>query len=316
MLKVISNKIDRTATGFLGILTAHLEYYMQNFLNLMNDIVYYGQRRETRSGVTLSLFDRKLSWNMNDGLPVPTTKRLPINLVIGELLWFLNGETGLPSLRKRSLLAEGANTIWSADCLRWNTARGIPESEDTGKLYGHMWRNYGGELGVLGTGVDQIQDLVTKMMTDTTSRYLTVTAYDPLAISKSEMALPACHTGFVVYVDAETKQFDLKWRQRSVDTFLGLAFNIASYGVLMEILGSITGLNPRYLSCDLDDVHVYEAHLDAVYTQLERTPVVDPVYLDFHRISSLEDLMDMTAADFNLPDYHPMPSIKAPLLVG
>lgn len=294
---------------------------MKQTHNLMHDILLKGQRRETRSGVVYSVFRREIVHDMRISFPAPTTKKLMFNAMVGEGLWFANGDTCLGSLRVYSNLAEDAWTIWSNDCKRWHSKGDIQDAEgniipkdDLGKLYGDQWRDFGGSNSV--EGVDQLQNLVDKMKNDPNSRYMIVQAYNPYDIADNAMALPPCHTGFQVYVDRETGEFDLDWTQRSVDVFLGLPFNIASYGWLMCVLGSITGLTPRFLYGSLKDTHIYESHLEAVGTQLSRIPSDKPCQLIMPSIKSLDDLKHLTAADFSLTDYDPMPAIKAPLSVG
>jgi len=282
---------------------------MQKYLNLLRDVRDNGQKRFTRSGVVYSVFDRKIEFDMREHFPAPTTKRLMWKAMVGELLWFLNGKNDLTSLRHYSDLDDDAWTIWTDDCKRWHEASEREcDKEDLGKLYGHQWRNVGG---------DQIAKLVHKMIHDKNSRYQIVMAWNPEDIDNDEMALAPCHLGFTVYVDGN--EFDLKWRQRSVDTFLGLPFNIASYGLLMHILGKITGLTPRRLIGDLDDVHIYHDHLDAVNEQLSRVPEEDPDRLPqvvLPDINWLHDLVDLTAKDFTLINYRPQPAIPAKLSVG
>lgn len=291
---------------------------MKQLLELMQDVLDNGQRRETRSGVVYSVFRREFVHDMRTRFPAPTTKKLMFNAMVGEGLMFANGENDLSSLRHRSCLDDNAWTIWTNDAKRWNSTRHREgaDPEDLGKLYGHQWRNFGKDDYNGIEGVDQLQNLIDKMKDDPNSRYMIVQAYNPLDIEDEAMALPPCHTGFQVYVDRETGEFDLDWTQRSVDVFLGLPFNIASYAWLMEVLGSITGLTPRFLTGSLKDVHIYEAHIEAVDAQLEREPEEQDTYMDFFRINSLDDLKDLTADDFHLHNYEPQSAIRAPLLVG
>lgn len=289
---------------------------MQQIRDLYLDILKNGEVRNTRSGDTLSVFRREFVHDMRVSFPVPDTKLMPFHPMMGELLWFANGLTDLPSLRRLSNLSEDAWTIWTNDCKRWHSAkdRSPLSPEDLGRLYGVQWRNFGGSEN--WKGVDQLQNLVNNMMNSPTSRYLLVQAYNPLEIYEDEMALPPCHTGFQVYVSPKTDEFDLDWTQRSVDSFLGLPFNISSYAALMEILGSITGLTPRYLSGSLKDTHLYMAHMDAVHTQLLRTIRPSNVKFIMPEIKSLDDLKSLTSADFHLEGYNPQPAIKAQLSVG
>lgn len=285
---------------------------MKQLKDLMLDVAFNGQERRTRSGDVLGVFRRDFVHDMREGLPFPMTKKLAFKAMIGELLWFMSGKCDLKSLRKFSGLSDDAWTIWTNDYKRW-----IPDGnneESLGKLYGHQWRNYGGTDTTKGT--DQLANLIFHMMNSETSRYLIVNAYNPKDISEGEVALPPCHMGFQVYIDVVTGEFDLDWTQRSVDVFLGLPFNIASYGVLMTILGHMTGLKPRFLYGSLKDTHIYKNHLPAVYTQLKREVRPCTAKLTLPEILSLQDICNLTADDFKLENYNPDPAIKAPLSVG
>lgn len=169
--------------------------------------------RETRSGDVASIFGEHLEFDLRKGFPAVTTKSLPFKAVVGELLWFLNGEHTLESLRHRSEIKEGTWTIWTQDCERWNNAKGTPESDNLGNVYGKLWREFGGET-------DQITNLVNRIKEDPMSRYHIVNAWDAKAIDNKEMALPPCHMMFQVFVTPEGFM-DLMWYQRSVDAFLG-----------------------------------------------------------------------------------------------
>jgi thymidylate synthase len=276
---------------------------MMQHLKLMDDILKNGSRRETRSGTVLSVFNRSFSHNMRYGFPMVTTKKASWRLIMGELLWFLSGKTDLPSLRKYSCLPEGAKTIWTGDAERW----GGKGNDDCGNLYGYTWRNFNGE------GIDQIQNLIDVINNDPSSRYQTVTAWNPIEMNDRALALPACHQFFHTYVDGE--YLDLHWTQRSVDTFLGLPYNIASYGALLCILAKLTGKKPRHLSATFLDTHIYENHLPAVREQMGNLPLTPPE-LQFPEFDNLDQLCSLTAVNFGLKDYKHHGVIKAPLSVG
>ncbi len=279
---------------------------MKQYLDLLADVIHTGKARETRSGTTISVFKRDFEHDMRTGFPVPTTKHFAFNAMVGEALWFLNGLTDLPSLRRFSCLEPKAWTIWTNDCKRWHAGLEREfESEDCGLLYGHQWRNL--------DGMDQIANLIADMMHNPTSRYMLVQSYNPVTRHRDESCLPACHTGFQVYVDGEF--FDLDWTQRSVDVGLGLPFNVASYALVMKVLEKITGLTPRFLSGSLKDVHVYKDHLPGLKEQLLREPHTLPEIV-MPEISSLADLKTLTASDFSLTEYEPHKPIKMPLSVG
>lgn len=274
-----------------------------------------GKLRSTRSGNTVSLFSPPdLKFDLRKGFPAVTTKKLQIERVIGELLWFLNGSTSLLELRKLSLLPEGAWTIWTQDQTRFaSTATGIhkkliEQEESIGNMYGHCWRNY-------GYTTDQITNLINNIKNNPTSRELLVINYNPS--DRANCALMACHLFFQCYVD--DGHLDLKFYMRSNDLFLGAPFNIASYAALMHIIGLITNLKPRYLTCSFGDAHIYEKHLEQVELQLSREPFELPkLYVsEILDTTSIDDfLLNATARHFRLLNYVCHDPIKAPLLTG
>lgn len=284
---------------------------MHRLQSLMADVMCNGWDRTTRSGEVRSVFHRTFKHDMRSSFPAVTCKPLAWKAMVGELLWFLNGETDIDSLRHRSNIAEGKWTIWSNDKTRWHETgdRGVPE-ESLGKLYGEQWRSFGTD------NVDQIANLIKTMKEDPSSRYMIVQAFDPQVVSRGEAALPPCHTGFQVYVDINTGEFDLDWTQRSVDVFLGLPFNIASYATLMLIISELTGLTPRYLIGSLKDTHIYHAHMDQVEEYTKRIPIPSSLKITMPAINSLDDLKGLTAEDFKIENYESHPKLSAPLLVG
>lgn len=266
--------------------------------------------RPTRSGNVVSAFDFKFKHNMQEGFPAVTTKKLQFNAVIGELLWFLAGKTDLDSLRHYSNIEDGEWTIWTQDAERF----GGEGNKELGKIYGSQWRNFGGDD--FEQGVDQIKNLIHSLKYDPTSRYHIVSAWNPNVIH--EIALPSCHMFFQCYVDIDQhgyKYLDLKWYQRSVDSFLGLPFNIASYGALLVFLAKLSGCMPRWLIGDLGDTHIYEQHLPQVQTLLAREPLALPAF-KFPRFTSLEELLSYTANDFHLINYENHGILKGKLTVG
>jgi thymidylate synthase len=275
--------------------------------NLMEDDSYL--MRSTRSGNVVSTFDHKIKFNLAHGFPATTTKKLAFNAVIGELLWFLSGKTDLQSLREYSNIPDGDWTIWTQDAERF----GGKGNEELGAIYGSQWRNFGNGDS---HGTDQITNLIRSLTNDPVSRYHIVSAWNPNVLN--EIALPSCHMFFQCYVDIDQhgyKHLDMKWYQRSVDSFLGLPFNIASYAALLVFLAKLTGCRPRYLTGDLGDTHIYEQHLPQVKTVLGRIPFEAPAF-KFPRFTSLEELLTYTAKDFHLVDYKHHGVLKGKLTVG
>lgn len=277
----------------------------------MREVLSEGELRETRSGTVISKFDPRNNprWDLRKGFPITTAKKLAWKAMVGELLWFLNGETSIKELRYRTNLNEDKKTIWCPDSERWG-------SEDLGVIYGAQWREvitYNGFSH--GHKVDQIANLVDSLKTNPYGRRHIVSSWNASDIDQGKLALEPCHWGFQCYVSNDG-YLDLKWNQRSWDLFLGAPFNISSYALLMVILGNLTGLSPRYLSVSIGDAHIYEDHKDAVIEYLSREPIESYINFKVPNIKNLSDLSTLTAEDFNILTYNHKPPIKAPVLVG
>lgn len=283
---------------------------MYSYKILLRDVINGGERRETRSGVTISEFGKTLQFDLSKGFPAVTSKRLAWKAVVGELLWFLSGKTDLGSLRVYTFGEDkGQHTIWTDDYTRWSAANGS-DGESLGKLYGHQWRKWGGS-------VDQISNLIHNIKNSPTSRYHVVMAWDASVVDSGSAALPPCHMGFQCYVSGDGT-LNLHWHQRSWDLFLGAPFNIASYALLLHLLAKWTGLKPGMLSVWAGDVHVYENHMNAVVTYLTRREHPLPILILPDGTESLESTLRLTALDFanSLNYYRHEGTINAPLSVG
>ncbi len=268
---------------------------MKPYLDLVRDVLF-GEPRADRTGVgTLSVFGTQTRYDLREGFPLLTTKKVLFSSVVKELLWFLRGETN------RNTLGCG---IWD----EWAGPTG-----ELGPIYGHQWRKVGGDYdhidGVGHTGgahpVDQIQRLIAGLVTDPLSRRHIVSAWNVEDLDK--MALLPCHVLFQCYVSSDLKYLDLHMYQRSADLALGVPFNIASYALLMHILGTITGYTPRYLIHSIGDAHVYRNHVRGLLVQLQRDPLTPPT-LRVER--KLDDPGNYTEADFTLLNYEHHPFIK------
>ncbi|CAM0040803.1 thymidylate synthase [Vibrio phage F86] len=295
---------------------------MQNYLNLCQDIIDNGDVLENRTGTkTLSVISRELRWDLADGFPLLTTKKMALRAIIGELLWFISGSGSISRLRKYSNLDDDAFCIWQQNLDELNERAkeaGIVRNEDDlGYVYGKVWRN---RLSVDPDGnvttFDQFHQLLCDIMevkadpTKAAQRRMIVDAWDPYfhtLENSTDVALPPCHYGYQVFV--RNGKISLKWNQRSVDTFLGLPFNIASYAALVHILAELTGLEVGELIFSGGDVHLYEDHLIGVAQQMQREPR-SLGRLEFPHFETLGDLLSMTAKDFAVSDYDPHPAIK------
>ena len=289
---------------------------MHQIKNIMRDVIDYGEWRETRTGRVKSVWGAGESWNLTSGFPAVTAKTLAWKSVVGELLWFLSGSLSVEDLRRFTF---GENcpsdkwTIWTDDAVRWNKSQNRSEDhfDFVGNLYPVQWRNFG------RLGVDQIANLVEGLNNSPMERNHIVMAWNPYDISRNAMALKPCHIGFQCYVTNDG-HLNLKWWQRSVDSFLGLGFNVASYALLNHLLCSWTGLKPGELSCDLGDVHIYETHMDAVEQYLDAPCHKLPELVLPEKAKNLETVLELTALDFDasLVGSQSSGAIKAPLSGG
>ena len=264
---------------------------MKQYLDLLYKIKEEGVIREDRTGTgTKSIFGYQMRFNMNDGFPLLTTKKLHLKSIIHELLWFLSGNTNIKYLQDNGV------RIWN----EW-----ADENGDLGPVYGHQWRSWSDYKG--GT-IDQIQQAVDLIKNNPNSRRILVSAWNPADIDN--MALPPCHCLFQFYV-ADDK-LSLQLYQRSADVFLGVPFNIASYALLLQMMAQVTGLECGDFVHTTGDTHLYLNHLKQVDTQLMRTPRPLPKM----KINpDVKDIFSFKYEDFELTDYNPWPHIKAEVSV-
>jgi len=275
----------------------------QAYLEVLKRIMEEGVDRDDRTGVgTRALFGLQMRFNMKDGFPAVTTKKLAWKAVKSELLWFLEGSTDDNRLKE---LNGSEKTIWTANATAdyW-----LPKAKfegDLGRVYGAQWRKW---QKPDGTTVDQLADVINQIKTNPTSRRLIVTAWNPGELD--QMALPPCHMFFQFFV-ADGK-LSLFMHQRSCDMFLGVPFNIASYSLLLHMVAQVTGLEAHEFVHSLGDAHIYHNHFDAVKEQLERAPLTPPTLWLNPEVS---DIDSFTMDDIELKNYESHPAIKAPMAV-
>lgn len=264
---------------------------MQQYLDLMRHVRDNGTTRSDRTGTgTRSVFGHQMRFNLSDGFPVLTTKKLHMRSIIHELLWFLSGDTNVQYLRDNKV------TIWD----EWADDNG-----DLGPVYGYQWRSWPNPDG---TNTDQISALVEQIKTNPSSRRHIVSAWHVSLVD--QMALPPCHALFQFYV--ADGRLSCQLYQRSADIFLGVPFNIASYALLTMMVAQVTELEPGDFVHTLGDAHLYLNHLDQVEQQLGRTPRALPTM----KINpAVRSLFDFTFDDFTLEGYDADPSIAAPIAV-
>ena len=264
---------------------------MQQYLSLLNRILTEGATKTDRTGTgTMSVFGNQMRFNLADGFPLLTTKKLHLKSIIYELLWFLRGDTNVHYLQEHGV------RIWN----EW-----ADENGDLGPVYGHQWRSWPDYNG--GT-IDQIQNVLDLIRNHPDSRRMIVSAWNPAEVE--QMALPPCHCLFQFYV-ADGK-LSLQLYQRSADTFLGVPFNIASYALLLQMMAQVSGLEPGDFIHTTGDTHLYLNHLDQARLQLTRTPRPLPKMLIN---PDVKNLFDFHYEDFQLEGYDPLPHISAQVSV-
>nr|WP_314571909.1 thymidylate synthase [uncultured Prevotella sp.] len=264
---------------------------MQQYLDLLSRILNEGVHKGDRTGTgTLSVFGNQMRFDLRDGFPLLTTKKLHLKSIIYELLWFLRGDTNVHYLQEHGV------RIWN----EW-----ADENGELGPVYGHQWRSWPDYKG--GT-IDQITNVLEQIKHNPNSRRMLVTAWNPAEVE--EMALPPCHCLFQFYV--ADGRLSLQLYQRSADTFLGVPFNIASYALLLQMMAQVTGLEAGEFIHTTGDTHLYSNHLEQAKLQLTRTPRPLPKM----KINpDVKDLFAFKYEDFELIDYNPYPHISAEVAV-
>lgn len=264
---------------------------MRQYLDLLNRIFDEGVEKGDRTGTgTTSVFGHQLRFDLGEGFPLLTTKKLHLRSIIHELLWFLQGDTNTAYLKENGV------GIWD----EW-----ADEEGNLGPVYGHQWRSWGTPDG--GT-IDQVSQLIEQIRETPDSRRLIVSAWNVGELES--MALPPCHLLYQFYV-AEGK-LSCQLYQRSADVFLGVPFNIASYSLLLLMVAQVTGLEPGDFVHTFGDVHLYSNHIEQARLQLSREPRELPT---MKLNSEIDDIFAFRFEDFQLEDYDPHPHIKAPVAV-
>jgi thymidylate synthase len=272
---------------------------MRAYLNLLRDVLEHGERRTDRTGTgTISMFGAQTRYDLREGFPLVTTKKVLFPAVVRELLWFLRGSTNIhDDLTQHT-------PIWDA----WADEHG-----ELGPIYGYQWRNWGGqgpltEQGAPGAtrGIDQIQNAIDTIKKDPTSRRIIVSAWNVADLPK--MRLPPCHAFFQFYV--HDKWLDCQLYQRSADLALGVPFNIASYALLMSMIAQECNLSPRYFIHTLGDAHIYLNHVEGVKIQLSREPLPPP-----RLVLANKPTLELKFEDIRLENYQHHPFIKFPVAV-
>lgn len=296
---------------------------MQQYLDLIRNILNNGTDRQTRNGMTRALFAQQLRFDLREGFPAMTTKKLAFNSMKGELIAFVKGASNV-----RDFQELGCN-VWNdnAEADYWK-----PKAKcegDLGRIYGVQWRDWMTPVWIKGgpfadhsgwdedhwevRHIDQLTEVIKRLKNDPFDRRLIVVAWNPGELD--QMTLPPCHMSFQLFVETAglgtPKYLSLHMNQRSCDMFLGVPFNIASYALLLEMIACVVGLESHELIITLNDAHIYHEHLKAVQKQLLRQPLPPPTL----SLVARKSIFDFTIDDIKLIDYRHLPSIKAKMLV-
>lgn len=264
---------------------------MKQYLDLLQEIMDHGTVKSDRTGVgTKSIFGHQMRFDLSEGFPLLTTKKVHLRSIIHELLWFISGDTNIGYLHDNKV------SIWD----EWADANG-----DLGPVYGKQWRSWDTPDG---RSIDQLSEVIETIKRNPDSRRMIVCAWNPSDVDK--MALPPCHCFFQFYV--ADGRLSCQLYQRSADTFLGVPFNIASYALLTMMIAQVCGLKPGEFVHTTGDTHIYLNHFDQVREQLSRTPRALPV---MKLNPEVKDIFRFRYEDFTLEGYDPWPAIKAPVAV-
>lgn len=259
---------------------------MKQYLDLLDYVLKNGTTKEDRTGTgTISVFGYQMRFDLSNGFPLLTTKKLHLKSIIHELLWFLNGDTNVKYLQENGV------RIWN----EW-----ADENGELGPVYGHQWRSW---PDYNGNSIDQISNVINQIKKNPDSRRLIVSAWNVAEVEN--MALPPCHTLFQFYVS--NGKLSLQLYQRSADIFLGVPFNIASYALLLMMVAQVTDLQVGEFIHTLGDAHIYKNHLEQVHEQLSRQPRALPT---MKLNQNVKDIFNFHFEDFSLEDYNPHPHIK------
>ncbi|HEU4607294.1 MAG TPA: thymidylate synthase [Chitinophagaceae bacterium] len=264
---------------------------MQAYLELLEHILTKGVQKHDRTGTgTLSCFGYQMRFDLSEGFPLVTTKKVHLKSIIYELLWFLRGETNIRYLKENKV------SIWD----EW-----ADENGELGPVYGKQWRSWEGSNGQV---IDQVTDVISQIKKNPDSRRLIISAWNVADLPR--MALMPCHTLFQFYV--ANNKLSCQLYQRSADVFLGVPFNIASYALLTMMMAQVCDLQPGDFVHSFGDVHIYNNHLEQVKLQLSRQPFPLP---QMKINPAVKNIFDFTYEDFTLENYQSHPAIKAPVAV-
>lgn len=281
---------------------------MKQYHDLLRHVLENGTRHDDRTGVgTISVFGYQTRYDLAEGFPIVTSKRVPFRWVAEELFWFLSGDTDEKNLRARGV------DIWAEWADIAHTSRFGREEGDLGPVYGYLWRSFGGDYPERN-GFDQIKSLMDDIERNPNSRRLIVSGWNPP--TANQVDLPPCHTLFQFKVDSGTT-LHCQLYQRSADAFLGVPFNISSYALLTHMIAKVTGLNVGHFIHTFGDLHIYSNHVDQVNQLLSRDPFPLPTleFIDADDLKGLDGLLSFKYENLKLNNYQSHGKIEAPVAV-
>jgi len=284
---------------------------MKQYHDLLRSILEHGTAHQDRTGVgTISHFGYQTRFDLSEGFPIVTTKRVPFRWIAEELFWFLSGDTNEPNLRAKGI------DIWKEWADEEHTRRFGREVGDLGPIYGYLWRSFGGHYPKRD-GVDQIARLINEIETNPNSRRLIVSGWDPRECDNVD--LPPCHTVFQFKIDrADVPTLHCQLYQRSADAFLGVPFNISSYALLTEMVAHVCDLQAGEFIFTLGDYHIYQNHLEQVNELLAREPLALPrleIVDEEEKLRGLDGLLNFRYENLSLIGYESHAKIAAPVAV-
>lgn len=289
-----------------------MKSFENEYLRLLRTVIDQGEHILGRNGNTKAIFGEQIKFDLSDGFPLLTTKRMFFKGIIGELLWFINGHTNAHMLSDKGI------HIWDGNSSRESLdSRGLHEYEEgiCGPIYGYQWRHFNAEYKPDGKpseqGFDQLKHVVDQIRSEPNSRRILLTSWNPIQLN--EMCLEPCHVlyQFRVYHN----KLHCHMYQRSCDVFLGLPFNISSVSLLTILLSKVCNLSPGTVTISFGDVHLYCTHIDQAHQQIVREPFKPPSIQIHKQLSSISDLENLNISDIELIDYNSHPKISAKMVV-
>ncbi len=312
----------------INVINTNIDFSINNvtfcekqYLRLLEEIRYKGELINGRNGYVHSLLNKQLQFNLEDGFPLLTTKKMYIKGIFEELLFFIRGDTNTKKLEKQKINIWKGNT--NRTFLNNQKKENYPEGQ-MGPMYGYQWRHYNKlflpnlnsldmhylEINNMDEGIDQLSNIIEQIKTNPNSRRILMTDYNPLQVKQG--VLYPCHS-LIIQFFVRNKKLHLSMYQRSADVFLGLPFNIASTSLLLHIIAQLTNYTPGTVTINLGDCHIYKEHFDMVDTQLKRIPYKSPI-IELPNCKTIKEIEQTTYKDYKIHNYQYYPSIKAKMI--